>query len=657
MFEKIFIIAEIGINHNGSLRLAKRLIDIAVTCKCDCVKFQIRDLNSIYKSNSGIGSNNIEQGSQYIYSNLISSNLSNRNYFFLLNYCKRKKIKTMVTPFDLTSVEFVSQNRDIIDYIKVGSPDFDNLLLLKKIITIKKKVFLSTGMNDDKEIDSVVNFFKKNKFSDFHLLHCSSSYPAFDKEINLSYIKKLQKKTHNAVGYSGHEKKFGPTILSIFLKSKIIERHLTVSKELEGPDHTSSLNPKEMKKMVDTVRKAEVFIKKNRNIDDFIKKFKLENSRKALGLSEKYLNQNVLSNKIILGKSIIYKKNFIKGHKLKYQDIDIKSPAKGISCLDINKILNKKITKNVKRFDYISLGDFRSNLKKNKDAYKFKNFKLNKKWGLIGRLGDFEDYIDNKADLLEIHLTWRELVNFKFLNKNYNKDLVIHAPEYFNDQLIDFTTENKKILDNSLQMLESVISFSKKISNNFKILDARGPRIILHPGGHYDKEIITVNKKQKYINLIKNLNKVDKSAIRLLIENMPPYPWYFGGRYYNYIFTNPLEIKKFAQETNLNVCYDVSHAQLYCNLHKIKLTNFTNLIKPHVSYLHLSDAKGFEGEGMQIGKGDVNFLQLFKDLGDMDLGFVPEIWHGHLNNSKGFKLGLFNIKKILSKISSKSSCY
>ncbi|MDP4679606.1 MAG: hypothetical protein NWS46_04480, partial [Cyclobacteriaceae bacterium] len=114
----------------------------------------------------------------------------------------------------------------------------------------------------------------------------------------------------------------------------------------------------------------------------------------------------------------------------------------------------------------------------------FKNIRKtsNKKWGLIGRLGDYEQFIDEKADLIEIHLTWRELINPKIITKNYNTELIVHAPEYFNDQLIDFTSDNKKILNNSFEMIENLNNLVEKIKNNFVYDYKKGPKVVLHPG-------------------------------------------------------------------------------------------------------------------------------------------------------------------------------
>ena len=202
-------------------------------------------------------------------------------------------------------------------------------------------------------------------------------------------------------------------------------------------------------------------------------------------------------NKSILSKSLVFKKNIKKETILRKEHLELKSPANGISYLEIDKFLGKKLKKNVLKHEYVLTNSINS--KKNN---LFKNFNLKKKWGLVSRLGDLEDYIDNKADLIEIHLTWRELIRGKIIKNFINKDLVVHAPEYFNDKLVDFTTNDKKITSNSLEMLENVINFTKNISSNFNISDNNGPRVVVHPGGHFENFRNKFNLKEKYIILV-----------------------------------------------------------------------------------------------------------------------------------------------------------
>ena len=135
---------------------------------------------------------------------------------------------------------------------------------------------------------------------------------------------------------------------------------------------------------------------------------------------------------------------------------------------------------------------------------------------------------------------------------------------------------------------------------------------------------------------------------------MPPYPWYYGGRYYQNIFSNHKEINDFCETSNRRMCFDTSHAQLYCNANKINMKNFAKKIKDHTCYLHLSDAAGVDGEGVQIGEGNVDFEFLIALFKSRNLGFIPEIWQGHLEDGAGFKKALQKIKLILNKISTKS---
>lgn len=644
------VIAEIGINHNGSFDLAKKLIDQSAAAGANAVKFQIRNLKEIYNEKIISDPNNTQTGSQYIFNQLVKSEFSKKKILELFDYSKKKNLYVGATPFDLKSLKFLKKCINKIDFIKIGSPDFDNIPLVYEAVKQKKYIVLSTGMNNESEIKKILNIIKFNK-NLTAFLHCCSSYPASESEINLKFLNKLKKITTCTVGYSGHEKGFFPTLMSIYFGARIIERHITLDKSMAGPDHTSSLSFVEFKKMVSTIRKMDEMSKIN--IHKYLfKNFKINKNSIFVGSGNKVINQNVMLNKSILSKSLVFKKNLKKKTILRKEHLELKSPANGVSYLEIEKFLGKKLKKNVLKHEYVLTNSINS--KKNN---LFKNFNLKKKWGLVTRLGDLEDYIDNKSDLIEIHLTWRELVRGKIIKNFINKDLIVHAPEYFNDKLVDFTTDDKKITLNSLEMLDNVISFAKNISNNFNISDNKGPRVVVHPGGHFENFTNKVNLKKKYINLSKNLNKLNLNGIRLLIENMPPYPWYFGGKYYNYIFTDPKEINNFCNEKNYKICFDTSHAQLYCNKENLDLVNFVRKIKKHIAYFHFSDAIGVDGEGVQIGSGNIKFSRFLKEISDMDLGFIPEIWQGHLNNGKGFDIALKNLKKILGKIGTKKKCH
>ena len=166
----------------------------------------------------------------------------------LFEYSKKKGLYVGATPFDLKSLKFLKKYIDQIDFIKIGSPDFDNIPLVYEAVKQKKYIILSTGMNNENEIKKILNIIKFNK-NITAFLHCCSSYPASESEINLKFLNKLKKITNCTVGYSGHEKGFFPTLMSIYFGAKIVERHITLDKSMTGPDHTSSLSFVEFKKM------------------------------------------------------------------------------------------------------------------------------------------------------------------------------------------------------------------------------------------------------------------------------------------------------------------------------------------------------------------------------------------------------------------------
>ena len=253
--KNILFISEIGINHNGSFNVAKKLIDQSFDVGCDYVKFQIRNIKEIYHPEFLKNFTNSENANQYIYNELVKVQLKENEYEKLFTYAKTKNLKVMVTPFDLKSLKFCKKK---IDAIKIGSPDFENIQLIIEALKINKPLFLSTGMADEKDIFEIKNILKKYNIHKvpITIFHCVSSYPPNDEEINLKFIDKLKKIFPNyTIGYSGHERGIVPSLISLYFGSQTIERHITLDKNSNGPDHNSSLNKSEFKSLIKKSKK------------------------------------------------------------------------------------------------------------------------------------------------------------------------------------------------------------------------------------------------------------------------------------------------------------------------------------------------------------------------------------------------------------------
>lgn len=254
--QKTHIIAEIGINHNGSLEIAKRLIDVAVLSGCDSVKFQKRNPDVCVPEDQKTKLRETPWGTMTYLEYKYKVEFNKDEYDEINRYCKEKDIKWSASPWDIDSLNFLSQYD--LPYIKIPSAMLTNNELLSKTISTKKKIILSTGMSTEKEIDSAVELLSKNGNTNFCLLHCNSQYPAPLEELNLSAIQTLKAKYGCEVGYSGHEFRLGTSVAAVYLGATIIERHITLDRTMWGTDHLSSVEPQGLIKLVKGIRELEL---------------------------------------------------------------------------------------------------------------------------------------------------------------------------------------------------------------------------------------------------------------------------------------------------------------------------------------------------------------------------------------------------------------
>ena len=331
--KKTLIIAEAGVNHNGNLKIAKKLIDAAKKCGADYVKFQTFDPNLITTPESDLApyQKKIKLGETKQIKMLQKLSLTNDNFQELYLYCKKKKIKFLSSPFDIESINFL-KNRIKMDFYKVPSGEINNYPYLKFLGKLNKKILLSTGMSKLKEINFALRTLVNSgtKRNNITIMHCISDYPTNIKDVNLKFIETLKKISKN-VGFSDHTMGNLPAILAVALKAKIIEKHFTLNKKMKGPDHAMSLDINEFKTFVKKIRDAEIILGKN---------------KKILTKGEKIL-------KNFARKSLVAKNFIKKGERYNKFNLTTKRPGDGKSPILWNKIIGKKATKNFKKNEKI----------------------------------------------------------------------------------------------------------------------------------------------------------------------------------------------------------------------------------------------------------------------------------------------------------------
>ena len=250
-----YIIAEIGINHNGSLDTAKRLIDIAALSGCDAVKFQKRNPDVCVPEHQKNVPRETPWGTMSYLEYKYKVEFGKEEYDQIDEYCKTKNIAWSASPWDMDSLSFLEQYD--IPFIKVPSAMLTNEELMRGCAKSGKKVIFSTGMSTLEEIDQAVGWMREED-CEFALLHCNSTYPAPLEELNLQCIKTLKDRYNCEVGYSGHEFRLGTTVSSVYLGATIVERHITLDRTMWGSDHLASLEPQGLIKLVKGIRELEV---------------------------------------------------------------------------------------------------------------------------------------------------------------------------------------------------------------------------------------------------------------------------------------------------------------------------------------------------------------------------------------------------------------
>lgn len=335
---KTKIIAEIGINHNGKISNAKKLIDIAKKSGADSVKFQTYITDKLINNDEELmpyQKINIKKKINQ-FQMLKQNELTREDHIKLIKYCKKKKIEFISTPYDLDSAKLLINLG--LKTIKVASTDITNLQLIRYLLSKKINLILSSGATSLKELDILFNLIRSKKnFKMISLLHCISFYPAPIKSLNLNVIKNLKKRFKIKVGFSDHSLSKYTGSFAVLLGAEIIEKHITLNHKMFGPDHKASLEPKNFNEYVKLIRLAE------NSLGDGIKKVE-----KIEKLTKKSMQ-----------KSIIVNQDLNKGTKIKNNLISSMRPAKGISPLYIDKIIGKKLARSKQKNEILFWNDFK----------------------------------------------------------------------------------------------------------------------------------------------------------------------------------------------------------------------------------------------------------------------------------------------------------
>ncbi|GFP77104.1 N-acetylneuraminate synthase [Clostridium fungisolvens] len=331
--DKVFIIAEAGVNHNGDINLAKQMIDVASTAGVDAIKFQTFKADKLVTRYASKAMYQLESTdtSESQYEMLKKLELDYNMHLELIKYCEERKVKFLSSPFDLESIELLDSLG--IDIFKIPSGEIENTPYLKRIARLNKEVILSTGMCNLADIEFALDILKNNGAQKVSVLHCNTEYPTPMEDVNLRAMLTIRDAFKVEVGYSDHTNGLEVPIAAVAMGAKIIEKHFTLDKNMIGPDHKASLDPDELMELVRCIRNIE----------------------KALGSGVKRPSKSEDKNKRIARKSIVAKREIKAGELFSENNMSIKRPGSGISPKFWDELINKKSTRDYEKDEMIEI--------------------------------------------------------------------------------------------------------------------------------------------------------------------------------------------------------------------------------------------------------------------------------------------------------------
>ena len=600
------VIAEIGINHDGDLGKAKRLILAASISGCAGIKFQYRNISRAYAENAN------EIGDEIILTQLKLTNISSSDIVLLRDYARMLGLQAGISFFTIDDVQdFLFSGLDF-DFFKIPSAEMMNLELIQFLINTGKMLYISVGMHSEAEIETV--FSGISEFNNWIPMHCISNYPVVDHNVSLGYISHLKERWGRPVGYSSHDDNWENNIVALTLGAEVIERHITESRSDSGLDHSSSSTPLEFESLC---------------------KFAVTIDSMLVGDGPRVPNQGELLNKQNLGRSFYAKRNLSKGSVIEMQDFDYRSPQTGLDINSMRKVLGQKITSDLIQGSSITKLHIQSTILDvdNEALENARKFKIS----LPVRLNDYEE-ISTKLPIntFEFHLSYKEVEsNLESFKLNADHKYSVHLPDYIDSSnLIDPFSEIAEIRQKSAECIQKVINFSEKIAS---LTGERVPIVASLAG-------INMSRENFYPAVDELFSKTSTQAALLTLQWLPPYAWYFGGSIKLGVM-NSIEDIYWIKKFKVPVTLDTSHLLLGKNAFGFDPWEVVDSIQENIVHWHISDALGLDGEGMPIGAGGKQNERFIWDVVHRQGIKVIEVWQGHFANYQGFKT---EINKIYS---------
>ena len=602
----IKIIAEIGINHDGSYEKAVELIEASVKSGVNAIKFQYRNLDNAYSS-----TDSREIGDEILLAEINKNYIPPHDLLNLTEMAHDLGLEVGISFFDVKDLNDFGDNIDAFDFFKLPSAELTNTALIDAQLALNKHLYISTGCHSEAEIEQAFSRLPKSGWTP---MHCISNYPVSLQNPRLGYIKHMAERWDRPIGYSSHDEFWEVCLLALQQGATVIERHITLDKLSKGLDHTSSSTPDEFSKLASFTREIDLIF---------------------AGDGPRVSNQGELLNRQNLGRSYFASKDLAVGHVLTENDISYRTPKVGLNRVDIDDYLGCPLAQPVNKNQSImrSMFSTRENLPDS-----VIDFARKVGLALPVRLHDLDGMQKQfPIGAFEFHLSFKEVnsdINTQQIAKQNRYS--IHLPDYISStQLMDPFSNDTIQREESLKIFDRTIALAERLQ---QLTSREVPVVGSFSVVHHSREEFF----QQHAEL---LNQARARGVNVMPQWLPPIAWYFGGSVSLHAMNN-LQDAELLLQHQLPFCLDFCHLIMGRNFYGFDAEKLTHQLAPLVGHVHIADAVGIDGEGMPFGEGNPENLELFRQALSFNGLKVIEVWQGHLDQGAGFRNALIKLEEL-----------
>lgn len=605
MSNKLKIIAEIGINHNGDISQALGLIKAAAESGVWGIKFQYRNLDNAYADEAK------EIGDDMLLREIQRNYLSPTTIIELVKNTHDLDIHAGISFFDEADINDFLDSIDTFDFFKAPSVELCNTKLVNKMLSFGKPVFVSLGCHKENEIEQAFSSFQGDNWI---AMHCVSNYPVSLVNAKLGYLQHMANKWDRPFGYSSHDANWELNLIAMSMGASVIERHITFDKLADGLDHSTSSTPDEFRRMVMFSESMQLLLAGNR---------------------ARIPNQGEMLNLQNLGRSYYARQNISAGEKVVSDKLVFRSPRVGLGITEMNQFLGKEAVQNLSAGEVISRSVFVPGEILKEEAI---DFARKHKVAIPVRAHDFSS-MEQKFPIgaFEFHLSYGEVLSNLDADQ-YGADNLysIHLPDYINPtQLMDPFSLDKQQACESFDILQRTVDFADA-------LQQRTGRNVPVVGSF---SVVHQDLREFYEQHAAMLDQFRDQGVSILPQWLPPIAWYFGGSVKLEAVNQQRDVDYISRH-KLPICMDVCHLCMGDSVFNFNSVNMINSLLPLIQHVHIADAEGVDGEGLHFGEGDPKNMEAIAKVMEIDVMKVIEVWQGHLDDGAGFVKALNKLPEL-----------